>query len=70
MDETSSLLLLSLYPGASEGIENLTEKIEVLGHGQAVDWKQAYREVKNYYEDLAMVKLEKEEEKGESQTRQ
>ncbi|XP_027041127.1 ribosome assembly protein 4-like isoform X3 [Pocillopora damicornis] len=50
--------------GASEGIENLTEKIEVLGHGQAVDWKQAYREVKNYYKDLAMVKLEKEEEKA------
>lgn len=70
MDESSSLLLLSLNPGASEGIENLTEKIEVLGHGQAVDWKQAYREVKNYYKDLTMVKLEKEEEKGESQTRQ
>ncbi|XP_022782225.1 uncharacterized protein LOC111323186 [Stylophora pistillata] len=48
--------------GASEGISNLTEKIEVLGHGHAVDWKQAYREVQNYYKDLASVKLEEEDE--------
>ena len=55
--------------GASEGIVDLTEKIEVLGRGQAVDWKQAYREVRNYCKDLVMLKLEEEEEKGESRSK-
>jgi len=51
--------------GANEGIADLTQKIEVLGQGQAVDWKQAHREVHTYYKQLAMVRLEEQQEKGE-----
>lgn len=54
----------TLYLGASEGITDLTQKIEVLGQGQAVDWKQAYREVRNYYKELALVRLREQQEKG------
>lgn len=55
----------TLCLGANEGIFDLTQKIEVLGQGQAVDWKQAYREVCTYYKQLAMVRLEEQQEKGE-----
>ena len=58
----------TLCLGASEGITDLTKKIEVLGQGQAVDWKQAYREVRTYYKELAMVRLQEQQEKGLSQT--
>ena len=51
--------------GTNEGIVDLTRKIEVLGQGQAVDWKQAYREVHTYYKQLAMVRLQEQREKGE-----
>ena len=51
--------------GANEGIANLTQKIEVRGQGQAVDWKQAYREVHTYYNQLAIVRLQEQQEKGE-----
>ena len=56
--------------GTNEGIVDLTQKIEVLGQGQAVDWKQAYREVRTYYKQLAMARLKEQQEKGELQTRE
>ena len=59
----------TLCVGAREGITDLTQKIEVLGQGQAVDWKQAYREVRTYYKELAMVRLQEQQEKGQSQTK-
>ncbi|XP_032241718.1 probable E3 ubiquitin ligase complex SCF subunit sconB isoform X2 [Nematostella vectensis] len=43
--------------GKSEGIVNLTEKIEALSNDQYVDWKQAYREVYQHYHDLANAKV-------------
>lgn len=56
---------ITLCSGTSEGIVDLTQKIEVLGQGQAVDWKQAYREVHTYYKHLAMARLKEQQEKGE-----
>ena len=50
------------------GIVDLTQKIEVLGQGQAVDWKQAFREVRTYYKQLATVRLKEQQEKGQSNT--
>lgn len=51
--------------GASEGVKDLTRKIEVLGKGQAVDWKRAYREVHGFYKELIKLKLEEQQEIGE-----
>jgi len=59
------LKYITLCLGANEGIVDLTRKIEVLGQGQAVDWKQAYREVHTYYKKQAMMRLEEQQEKGE-----
>jgi len=54
-----------LFSGDREGVQDLTQKIEVLGKGQAVDWKQAYREVHGFYKELVKIKLEEQQEKGE-----
>ncbi|KAK2567522.1 putative E3 ubiquitin ligase complex SCF subunit sconB [Acropora cervicornis] len=50
--------------GAKEGVKNLPRKITFLGRGQAVDWKQAYKELLMYYRELAEAKLA-EQEKSE-----
>lgn len=54
-----------VFTGTSEGVVDLAKRIEVLGQGQAVDWKQAYREVHTFYKDILKVKLmEEQKEKG------
>lgn len=64
----SMLSSLRLCSGAKEGVKDLTRKIEVLGKGQAVDWKQAYREVDGYFRELIKIKLEEQQKKGMAQT--
>ncbi|XP_068731678.1 uncharacterized protein [Montipora capricornis] len=54
--------------GASEGVKNLTRRIEFLGRGQAVDWKQAYKEVHIYYKEMVKAKLAEQQEKDQKAT--
>ena len=60
----SVLLLLFFLAGAKEGVKNLPRKITFLGRGQAVDWKQAYKELLMYYRELAEAKLAEQEKNG------
>ena len=57
-------LLLCFLAGAKEGVKNLPRKITFLGRGQAVDWKQAYKELLMYYRELAEAKLAEQEKNG------
>lgn len=58
-------IICIVFTGESEGVIDLAKRIEVLGQGQAVDWKQAYREVHNFYKDILKVKrMEERKEKG------